>query len=76
MNGYSIASYGNNWYEAWQGAVYSARWAVEQPSFAKRFEEVNNAKQQAIDDAVRFAIFSGDHAVFADDQEDMTFIWE
>ena len=38
VNGYSISSYGNNWYEAWQGAVYSARWAVEQPLFASLFD--------------------------------------
>ena len=46
VNGYSIGSYGQNWYEAWQGAAYSARWAVEQPPFTKRFEEVNNASSQ------------------------------
>ena len=36
INGYTISSYGQNWYEAWRGAVYSARWAVKQAPFEQK----------------------------------------
>ena len=39
VNGHRISAYGSNWYDAWQGAAYCARWAAEEPPFEAKSQE-------------------------------------